>query len=43
MVVQWLRLCTPNPGGPSSISVQDTRLHMPQRKILNAATKTQYK
>ncbi|TEA40837.1 hypothetical protein DBR06_SOUSAS19710046, partial [Sousa chinensis] len=30
MVVQWLRLHTPNNGGPGSIPGQGTRSHMPQ-------------
>ena len=29
LVVQWLRLCPPNAGGPGSISGQGTRSHMP--------------
>ena len=33
-MVQWLRLCTPNAGGPGSIPGQGTRFHM------CAATKT---
>ena len=39
-MVQWLKLCVPNAGGPSSIPGQETRSHMPQLKIqlrLNAA------
>ena len=47
-MVQWLRLLTPNAGGPGSIPGQGTRSHMlqlqvhvPQLKILCAATKTQ--
>ena len=46
LVVQWLRLCAPNAGGPGSIPGQGTRSHMPQLrvrmpqlKILHAATK----
>ena len=39
MVVQWLRLHTPNAGDPGSIPNQGTRSHMLQLKILNA-TKT---
>ena len=39
LVVQWLRLCTPNAGGPGSVPGQGTRSHMPQLKILHAATK----
>ena len=49
-MVQWLRLLTPNAGGPGSIPGQGTRSHMLQLrvhinshtlKILCAATKTQ--
>ena len=47
LVVQWLRLCTPNAGGPGLIPGQGTRshmlqlrVHMLQLKILYAATKT---
>ena len=29
----WLRLCTPNAGGPGSIPGQGTRSHMPQLRI----------
>ena len=32
-VVQWLRLCTPNAGGPGSIPAQGTRSCLPQLKI----------
>ena len=39
LVVQWLRLCTPNAGGPGSIPGQGTRSHMPQLKILHDTTK----
>ena len=28
LVVQWLRLCAPNAGGPGSIPGQGTRSHM---------------
>ena len=49
LVVQWLRLCIPNAGGPGSIPGQGTksRMHatlrvcMLQLKILHAVTKTQ--
>ena len=41
LVVQWLRLCAPNAGGPGSIPGQGTRSCMPQLKIPSAATKTQ--
>ena len=30
LVVQWLRLCTPNAGGPGLIPGQGTRFNMPQ-------------
>ena len=33
MVVQWLRLCTPNAGGLGLIPSQGTRSHMPQLRI----------
>ena len=49
LVVQWLRLCLSNTGGPSSIPGQGTRsytLHlrvrMPQLKIPHVTTKTQH-
>ena len=32
LVVQWLRLCTPNAGGMGLIPGQRTRSHMPQLK-----------
>ena len=48
LVVQWLRLCTPNAGGLSLTPGQGTRshmlqltVHMLQLKIPRAATKTQ--
>ena len=41
LVVQGLRLHTPNAGGPGSISAQGTRFYLLQLKILHAATKTQ--
>ena len=44
LVVQWLKLHTPNAGGPGSIPGEETRshmlqlrIHMPQVKILHAA------
>ena len=47
LVVQWLRLCTPNAGGPGSIldrgnrsHMLQLRVHMLQLKILCVATKT---
>ncbi|TEA22649.1 hypothetical protein DBR06_SOUSAS14710042, partial [Sousa chinensis] len=46
LVVQWLRLCAPNAGGPGAIPGQGTRSHMlqlrvhvPQLKLPHAATK----
>ena len=33
LVVQWLRLCTPNAGDPGSIPGQGTRSHMLQLKM----------
>ena len=39
-LVQWLRLRTPNAGGPGSVPGQGTRSHMPQLKISCATTKT---
>ena len=33
LVVQWLRLCIPNTGGPSSIPGRATRSHMPQYRV----------
>ena len=43
LVVQWLRLCAPNAGGPGSVPGQGIRSHMLQRrsKIPRATTKTQ--
>ena len=37
LVVQWLRPCAPNAGGPGSISGQGTRSYVSQ--LLHAATK----
>ncbi|TEA34456.1 hypothetical protein DBR06_SOUSAS23310014, partial [Sousa chinensis] len=40
LVVQWVRLHTPNAGGPGSIPGQRTRSHMhAATKSLHAATK----
>ncbi|TEA39679.1 hypothetical protein DBR06_SOUSAS3410146, partial [Sousa chinensis] len=39
LVVQWLRLRAPNAGGLGSIPGQGTRSHVPQLKLLHAATK----
>ena len=36
LVVQWLRLCTPNAGGLGSIPGWETRPHMLQLRILHA-------
>ncbi|TEA28488.1 hypothetical protein DBR06_SOUSAS2010115, partial [Sousa chinensis] len=33
LVVQWLRLCTPNAGGLGLIPRQGTRSHMPQLRV----------
>ena len=32
-MVQWLRLFTPNAGGPGSIPGQETRSHMSQLRV----------
>ena len=40
LVVQWQRLQDPQAGGLGSIRGQRSRSHMPQLKILHAATKT---
>ena len=40
LVVQWQRLQYPQEGGLGSIRGQRSRSHMPQLKILHAATKT---
>ena len=40
LVIQWLRLCTPNTGGLGSIPGQGTRSHKPQLKSLHAMTAT---
>ena len=39
LVVQWLRLLTPNAGGPGSIPAPRTRSYMLQRKILHVTVK----
>ena len=40
-MVQWLRLCASNAGGPDlKIPDQGARSHVPRLKILHAATKT---
>ena len=36
LLAQWLRLCTPNAGGPGSIAGQGTRSHV------NAAAKSSH-
>ena len=33
LVVQWLRFCTPNAGGPYSVLGQGTRSYMPQLRV----------
>ena len=33
LVVQWLRLCVPNAGGPGSVPRQGSRFHMPQLRV----------
>ena len=38
-MVQWLRCCAPNAGGPGSIPGQGTRSCLPQLKILHTAMK----
>ena len=47
LVVQWLRLCAPNAGGPGSTPDLGTRSHMlqlririPQLRILHVSMKT---
>ena len=47
LVVQWLRLCAPNAGGPGLIPGKETRsrmpqlrVHMPQLRSAQVATKT---
>ena len=40
LVVQWLRLCVPNVGGPGSTPGQGTGSHTPQLEVLCAAIKT---
>ena len=39
LVVQWLRLCTPNAGGLGLIPAQGNRLPILQLKILDSTTK----
>ena len=39
LVVQWLRLCSPNAGGVGAITSQRLRSHTPQLKALHAAPK----
>ena len=41
LLVQWLRLCTPNAGDLGSIPGQGTRSHMAQLKTPHAASKTE--
>ena len=40
LVVQWLRLCTPNAGGLGLIPGQDSRPYRPRLKILPVTNKT---
>ena len=40
LVAQWLKLHSPNAGGPDPIPGQGIRSHMPQLKILHVAAKT---
>ena len=42
LVVQWIRLRTPNAGGLGSIPGHGTGSHMSQLTILYASTKTQH-
>ena len=43
LMVQWVRLCTPNAGGPGLIPGRGTRSHMhATTKIPCATTKTQH-
>ena len=39
LVVQWLRLCTPNAGGLGLIPAQGNRFPILQLKILDSTTK----
>ena len=42
LVGQWLRLCTPNAGGPGSIPGQGPRAHMPQLRPSRAQKSNKY-
>ena len=42
LVVQWLKLHTPNAGGPGLIPGQETTSHTLQLKMPHATTKTQH-
>ena len=42
-MVQWLRLHSPNAGGPGSIPAQGTRSHMPQLSVLMLQLKIPHK
>ena len=42
LVVQWLKISTPNAGGPCLIPGQGTSSHMPQLKIPHNAMKTRH-
>ena len=39
LLVQWVRLCVPNAGGPGSIPGQRTKAHMPQLRLGTALKK----
>ena len=41
LVIQWLRLHAPIAGGPGLIPGKETRSHILQLRVLDAATKTQ--
>ena len=40
LLVQWLRLCAPNAGGPGLIPSQGTKIPQAETQILCSATKT---
>ena len=40
LMVQWLRLCAPNAGGPGLIPSQGTKIPQAETQSLCAATKT---
>ena len=43
LLVQWVRLCVPNAGGPGSIPGQGTKAHMPQLRLGTALKKKKKK